>query len=282
MAHGLCGVPHLQHGSGSDIGPVQQCLPNTIHCASQSFIHFGAMAPPRAAKTPDKDDSDDKVPSWDSNYRNLKLWLLHLKRWLPLQLKQFNNFIRFGYIINSRLETVVFDNDHSDMLTDASLTAGTFEQPCMVKNGDGGPSEDEDSGEEEEEEEAPEREREASAALRTTEPLSAARIRRVPTSRSGKSKTHKTAPDALHSFDEEVLDMILSTIEDEDTADDLRDESGNSGRALLVLLHERAAKISTSDDTNIIARQDNLYKKGLSTTSLQAFNNFKSDYRALN
>ena len=60
------------------------------------------MAPKRGANAPELfDDSDiTKRPSWDSNDRNLKLWLIHLKRWIPLQQKQFNNFIRYAYIIN--------------------------------------------------------------------------------------------------------------------------------------------------------------------------------------
>jgi len=152
------------------------------------------MAPKqRGAKTDTTNDSDnDKKPSWDSNDRNLKLWLLHLKRWLPLQLKHFNNFIRYAYTINARQETVVFDNDHSDKLTKGSLEGGTFEAPCMISNADGDASEDEYDDEDDESSEDSGEEREASP-IRPTEPLSAARIRRASTPRTKKDGNHKIA-----------------------------------------------------------------------------------------
>ena len=52
------------------------------------------MGPKRGTKQPaDNDDSDDNdKPTWDSNERNLMLYLLELKRWLPRQYPQLNNF----------------------------------------------------------------------------------------------------------------------------------------------------------------------------------------------
>ena len=43
--------------------------------------------PKSRAKNVETDDKDDKEedPEWDSNERNLMLYLLKLKRWLPRQ-----------------------------------------------------------------------------------------------------------------------------------------------------------------------------------------------------
>ena len=89
------------------------------------------MAPKRGAKPPpDNDDSDDNdKPSWDSNERNLMLYLLELKRWLPRQHPQLSNFLRFGFIINSRQQNVVFDIIHRQKLQDGTIEPGTFEKP---------------------------------------------------------------------------------------------------------------------------------------------------------
>ena len=61
----------------------------------------------------------------------------------------------------------------------------------------------------------------------------------------------------------------------EDTADDFRDDCEGSALILLTILHQTAAKISTADDSNIEARQDDLYKEGFSTVSVKEFNAFK-------
>ena len=87
--------------------------------------------PPKRSIKPAADDNDDidkeTQPRWDANDRNLlHLYLLQLKRWLPKQHPQFNNFIRYGYIINSRQQTVVFDNDHKDKLQAGRMTAASF------------------------------------------------------------------------------------------------------------------------------------------------------------
>ena len=54
------------------------------------------MAPARGAKQPadTAEDDTDVKPSWDSNERNLRLFLLKLSRWLP---RQLNNFIRYSH-----------------------------------------------------------------------------------------------------------------------------------------------------------------------------------------
>ena len=57
------------------------------------------MAPKKRAGRPadTEADTDDKTePCWDSSHRNLRLYLLPLKRWLPRQHPQLNNFIRYG------------------------------------------------------------------------------------------------------------------------------------------------------------------------------------------
>ena len=78
------------------------------------------MAPKRAKAVTNPDDSDDASdkPMWDSSERNLQLYLQPLKRWLPRQHPQLNNFLRYGYIINGKQETVVFDNDHKRLLAE--------------------------------------------------------------------------------------------------------------------------------------------------------------------
>ena len=72
------------------------------------------MAPARGTKLPadTAEDDTDVKPTWDSNERNLRLFLLKLSRWLPRQHTQLNNFLRYGYIINSRQQVVVFDTVH--------------------------------------------------------------------------------------------------------------------------------------------------------------------------
>ena len=93
------------------------------------------MPLPRGKKpaADDNDDSDkDGDPKWDANERNLLVYLLALKRWLPKQHPQFKNCIRYGYIINSRQQTIVFDDNHREELNDGVAIAGTFEDPCIA------------------------------------------------------------------------------------------------------------------------------------------------------
>ena len=234
------------------------------------------MPRPRA-KNVETDDKDDKEedPEWDSNERNLMLYLLKLKRWLPKQHPQFNNFIRYGFIINGRQEVVVFDKKQQTDLQSGDFAAGRFEHPCNVGLGT---DEDEDSEDEE------------GDAASTTQPLSARKIRPIPATitsttpglRGTGSEEFKIAPKALQSFDEELCEKILTTVRDEDTADELLNDCENSARALLYMLHQRANKISTTDDSNVEARADSLYREGIATASVKAFNEFKSKYRAFN
>ena len=90
------------------------------------------MAPKRNATPVDADDTDDKPeePNWDSNERSLMLYLLMLKRWLPKQRTQFNNFIRFGFIINGRQEVVAFNDTHKSELQDGSGYAQDPSKAC--------------------------------------------------------------------------------------------------------------------------------------------------------
>ena len=70
------------------------------------------------------------------------------------------------------------------------------------------------------------------------------------------------------------METILSTFEDEDTADDSRNDCEGSARLLLKTLHGTAKSISTTDDANIEARMDTMYKKGLDSVSLKEYNLF--------
>ena len=87
----------------------------------------------------------------------------------------------------------------------------------------------------------------------------------------------KIAPKALYSFDEEVLDSILSTYDDEDTAEEDREDAKGSARLLLEMLYTKARKISQTDDSNVEARADVLYRKGIETASVKGFNAFIQD-----
>ena len=181
------------------------------------------MAPSkRAPKIPESDDSDDdNKPSWDSNTRNLRLYLLKLQRWITRQHKQFPNFIRYGFTLNAKSEVIVFDDKHQEMLQDGSLPAGSFEAPCKVTNRDESSEEDASESEDELEEEEAD----------TTAPLSSAAIRRhsrTPGLRGTDSSRFRIAPEALHAFDEECLNTILDTIDDEETQDEMREECENS------------------------------------------------------
>ena len=235
------------------------------------------MAPKRAKKPDAPDDKDDKDdPSWDCNDRNLQLYLIPLKRWLPRQHSQLNNFLRFGYVLNSRQEVVVFDTDHKNQLQSGSFTPGTFEEPWL-------PAALRIDSEDESESEG---------SVDYTAPLSSKKVQKQPvptpttTATPGLADTRdeqfKISPKALASFDEEVMDSILNTFEDEDTAEEFRDECQSSSRQLLTLLHRKAKSISSTDDSNIEARQDSLYKEGIATVSVKDFNLFKSKYRAFN
>ena len=91
------------------------------------------MAPKRNQKPDDTDDNDtDDDPSWDANDRNLMLYLLKLKRWIPKKHKQWLNFIRYGYIVSSRQEVICFSDNHKEALKEQALVTGTFEKPCMA------------------------------------------------------------------------------------------------------------------------------------------------------
>ena len=242
------------------------------------------MAPSRsrkaAAAADDKDDSSDKQPRWDSSDRNIQLHLQALKRWLPRQHAQFNNFIRFGYIINSRQEVVVSDNDHKALLQSGALVPGTFEKPWRPVESD---SDEEDSYDSADSNVSSTRLRPLSAkkvkpktTTTTTTPMDS------PGGEEDAGEKYRIAPRALASFDEEVLETILETFDDDDTADDYRGECNGSAVQLIYILHKLARQISSADDTNIETRQDQLFKAGLAEPTVKAFNEFKSQYSAFN
>ena len=101
-----------------------------------------------------------------------------------------------------------------------------------------------------------------------TAPLSSNKVLKQPTPTPTKTATpglseardeqFKISPKALAFFDEEVMDSILNTFEDKDTAEEFRDDCQGSARQLLRLLHRKAKSISSTDDSNIEARQDSL------------------------
>ena len=96
------------------------------------------MAPKKRANRPadTEADTDDKTePRWDSSHRNLRLYLLPLKRWLPRQHPQLNNFIRYGYILNGKQEVVVHNTEHRDLIHSGNIEAGTFEKPFSMPIG---------------------------------------------------------------------------------------------------------------------------------------------------
>ena len=87
-------------------------------------------------------------------------------------------------------------------------------------------------------------------------------------------EAHKIAPNALRSFSEECMNTLLDTFEDNDTADEDRETCDGSISKLLTILHQSAQTISGADDSNIEARQDSLYKAGISSASVKQFNAF--------
>ena len=214
------------------------------------------MAPKRKPKANSTDDTDDKqddqAPTWDTNERNLMLFLLKLRRWLPKQHAQFNNFIRYGFIINGKQEVVVFNDNHRTDLQNSRLKPGTFESPCLV----GVETESDEAGDEESSEEE-EEEIDGSAPLssRKLKPITATT---TPGLAKARDEEFKNAPKALLSFDEQVAETILSTFEDEDTIEEYLNDCQGSARLLLKTLHEQANSISTTDDSNVEARADSL------------------------
>ena len=234
------------------------------------------MAPKRSAdrKQPDDNDDNDKVPTWDSTPRNLMLYLLKLRRWLPRQHPQLMSFLRHGYILNSKQEVVVYDDKHRDKLVAGTLSAGTFERPCAV----GIAAEEffEAAEEPDGEEETPASKASGKDKPDTTPGSSAASL-------VGKEASRfKISPEALAHFEETVVETVLDTFVDEDTQEEWSDQCAGSIRTLLAALHNEARSISSADDTNIEARQEELLKRGIDEATLAAFNSFKSRYRAFN
>ena len=137
------------------------------------------MAPKRATKPAESsNDNDTDTPTWDSSERNLTLYLIELKRWLPRQHSQLNNFLRWGYIINGKQEVVVSDTDHKEQLINGSAVRGSFEKPFTRIVNESESEDDEDS-----DYEAP-----------ATRPLSARKIRKPPTTTVDRSYTRPVRP----------------------------------------------------------------------------------------
>ena len=64
-------------------------------------LRSATMAPKRTPAKTKADDTDDKdslsQPTYDNQLRNLMLFLVHLKRWLPRQVPGTSTFIKFYY-----------------------------------------------------------------------------------------------------------------------------------------------------------------------------------------
>ena len=239
------------------------------------------MAPKRTAsrKQTDNDDDDKQDPTWDSTPRNLMLYLLRLRRWLPRQHPKLMSYLRQGYILNSKQEVVVYDDNHKKHLIAGTVATGTFENPCRIRVSSGfeffsPPESEESAGEEAEGEKPPDKK----ATKPDKTPGTAASSALVGTEPS----RFKISPEALAQFEEEVVETVLDTFLDEDTQEEYAERCGGSIRELLRILHTDSRGISAADTTNIETRQDELYKRGIDEPTLAAFNSFKTRYRAFN
>ena len=215
---------------------------------SKPSVRLRSLSMPSKRKTaivtkPDQVDADSKEPAWDSAERTLMLYLLMLIRWLPKQAKHLSLFVKRGYILDRNLKIVCIDQAHYDYIKAAATPECSWQSPCIITStgaigSSSSASSTSSTGV-------------ATAAATLAGPATPSAPTTLGTPTGAAPSDAIFSAKALEQFDDELMHFITSTIDDEDTVDELEDECGNSGRALLKLLFDRANKISTASGTNI-------------------------------
>jgi hypothetical protein len=216
----------------------------------------GAQSPrstPLSSTTPqtDNDKHRDSSPLWDTSLVSRPRYFDQLIRWLPTQDSRFTTLVQYG-TVNDKRYTVVTSTNHMDRHRLGKIARGTFKQPCMIQHTDtdttGFPADHEDT-------------------------------------RADDESKYSVNHNIIDQVDNELLEKILGTIDDEDTIHELREESDGSGRALLRAFEQDVANAAKDDSGNLgeNTRKDieSLLSAGLADTSVRSFNAFKSELSRL-
>jgi hypothetical protein len=216
----------------------------------------GAQSPrstPLSSTTPqtDNDKHRDSSPLWDTSLVSRPRYFDQLIRWLPTQDSRFTTLVQYG-AVNDKRYTVVTSTNHMDRHRLGKIARGTFKQPCMIQHTDtdttGFPADHEDT-------------------------------------RADDESKYSVNHNIIDQVDNELLEKILGTIDDEDTIHELREESDGSGRALLRAFEQDVANAAKDDSGNLgeNTRKDieSLLSAGLADTSVRSFNAFKSELSRL-
>ena len=198
----------------------------------------------------DSTDSIDK-PMWDTSPITKPRYLIRMARWLPDQDERFRILIETG-TTTQKTSTVVTSINHMDRHRHGLLPRGTFQKPTLVRHTDydilGFPS-DSDA------------------------------------TRDDDKARYFINPDIVNKVAAEMLTTILGTVEDEETAEELRRACGGNGLVLLQIWEAERAKAAGDDTGNlgesIINEINDLLDTGLAEPTVSAFNAFKTSLRQL-
>ena len=103
--------------------------------------------------------------------------------------------------------------------------------------------------------------------------------------RAAYSSAYVHNQNVIDQVDADLLETILSTIDDDDTVDELRNDSASSGRRLLIQFETDRAATAANDAGNFgeATRRsiEKLLRDGLADTTVKSFNSFKSELTRL-
>jgi hypothetical protein len=217
----------------------------------------GAAPSPRStplssSSTTASDNIDrDTAPLWDTSLVSRPRYFDQLVRWLPTQDSRFTTLVQYG-VVNDKRYTVVTSTNHLDRHRLGLISRGSFRKPCIIKRTD---------------------------ADSTGFPAD------VDTTRADEESKYSINHNIISQVDNELLEKILGTIDDEDTVHELREDNDGSGRRLLAALDHDVAQAAADDSGNLgeSTRKDieALLSAGLADTSVRAFNAFKSELSRL-
>ena len=226
----------------------------------------GANTPSSAQRTTLRDNIDDSdTPSWNTSLAKLSLFLAALKRndLLYHEVKDSLSLVLRGYIIDSKHKKTVMSWRHLKHVIDNPTERFTFEKPSDP---------------------------ESFRAEATTEASAKLALGIMPTFGSkadadeiklatdnAREKERdllsqfNVAPITLEDVDRNIGSFLQSCITNEVYARKLFEECKQSGRAMLVELHNRKAGVSDKSKKKLLRDLETFAENGLSAPTVEAF-----------
>ena len=210
-------------------------------------------------------------PEWNSSALTMRIWFNNLVRWLPKEDRAYRSLIERGYYVN-RDKAIASSIAQAVDITDGNIDTYSFHDPAPAVYQQNAAAY-------------------AAAVRRTNEAAAAAAAAasRTPPQPSNTpsfpdrlpdSYAVTIAPSVIQAKRNDLCETILSTVPDNDKAEELRTACNGDGCSLLRLIHTESSKVSAKVSGAIDREMQNLLTTGLAEPTLACFNRWKREYKS--